>query len=344
MALVQGVEQDLFVHAVQELGREHFTQGLFYDLTSSRIGGMCRIGRNGGKSHPATELFQLAAPYVGGHDQDGIAEIHVTSVAVGQASLVKDLQQEVENIGMCLLNFIQQHHRVRFAADAFGQLSPLVVAHIARRCPDQAAYGVFFHVFAHVNAHQVVCRVEHILGKKFGQVRFPHSCGTQEDERADGFVGVLQPGAVAVDGTNHGVYGAVLPYELLLEHFGHVQQPLGLRFGYAAYRDRGDHRYHFGDRICIDFLFVFLLDFVPLVALLAEFFFENALPLAQGSGFPVIFFVHRLALFHHDAVHLLFHSDQLFGQFQVRDVHVRTRFVHHINGLVRQAAVGDVAL
>ena len=45
-------------------------------------------------------------------------------------------QQDVEDVGMCLLDFIEQDDRVGSAADAFGELAALFVSHIAWRRAD----------------------------------------------------------------------------------------------------------------------------------------------------------------------------------------------------------------
>ena len=54
---------------------------------------------------------------------------------------------------MRFFDLVKQHDRVGATAHGFGQLSALVVADISRRRADQAADGVLFHVFAHVDAN-----------------------------------------------------------------------------------------------------------------------------------------------------------------------------------------------
>ena len=48
------------------------------------------------------------------------------------------LQQHVEHVGMGFLDFVEQHHGVRPAADLFGQLAAFLEADVARRSADQA--------------------------------------------------------------------------------------------------------------------------------------------------------------------------------------------------------------
>ena len=66
------------------------------------------------------------------HDQHGVAEVDRAALAVGQATLVEHLQQDVEDLGVRLLDLVQQDHAIRPAADRLGQLAALVVADVAR--------------------------------------------------------------------------------------------------------------------------------------------------------------------------------------------------------------------
>ena len=43
---------------------------------------------------------------VGGHDDDGVLEVHRSTLIVGQTTVIQDLQQDVEHIGVSLFDFI----------------------------------------------------------------------------------------------------------------------------------------------------------------------------------------------------------------------------------------------
>jgi hypothetical protein len=92
------------------------------------------------------------APGIGGHDQHDIAEIDRLAVVIGQAAIVHHLQQDVEQIGMGLLDFVEQQHAMRLLVDRIGQQAALIIADIARRRADQAADRVTLHIFRHVEA------------------------------------------------------------------------------------------------------------------------------------------------------------------------------------------------
>ena len=91
-------------------------------------------------------------------------------------------------------------HRVGPAADGLGEVAALLVADVAGRRADQPGHGVPLHELAHVEADHGVLVVEQELGQRLRQLGLAHAGGPQEDERADGPVGVLQAGAAAAHG------------------------------------------------------------------------------------------------------------------------------------------------
>ena len=74
---------------------------------------------------------------------------------VRQLAVVHHLQQDVEQIGMRLLDFVEQQHAMRMLIDAIGEQPALIEADIARRRTDQARNRVLLHVFRHVEAQQL---------------------------------------------------------------------------------------------------------------------------------------------------------------------------------------------
>ena len=57
---------------------------------------------------------------VGGHDDDGIAEVHFAPLGIREVTLFHDLEEHVERFRMGLFDFVKDHDRVRLAADGFG--------------------------------------------------------------------------------------------------------------------------------------------------------------------------------------------------------------------------------
>ncbi len=79
-----------------------------------------------------------------GHDDDGVFKVYGPALSVGYPAVVKDLEQNIQNVGMRLFYLVKQHDRIRLAADLLGELACLVIADIARRRTDNARYAEFF--------------------------------------------------------------------------------------------------------------------------------------------------------------------------------------------------------
>ena len=56
------------------------------------------------------EYFRfLAREQVGRHDDDGVFEVHRAPLVVGEATIIKHLQEDVEHVGMCLLYLVEEY-------------------------------------------------------------------------------------------------------------------------------------------------------------------------------------------------------------------------------------------
>ena len=98
---------------------------------------------------------RLLGAGVRGHHQDHVLEVRLAAVGVGEHAAVHDLQQDVEDVRMRLLDLVEQQHAVRRLDDLLGQQAALVEADVARGRADQARHRMRFHVFGHVEAHQL---------------------------------------------------------------------------------------------------------------------------------------------------------------------------------------------
>ena len=127
LGLRQLVEHDGFVDAVQELRTEVILERLV-DLCLHPLVTHCFVVLG----EAQVRLAQVTSTEVRGHDQHRVAEVNRTTLAVGQATLFEDLQQCVEDVGVCLFNFVEQHYREWLAAHSFGELTTLVVTDIPR--------------------------------------------------------------------------------------------------------------------------------------------------------------------------------------------------------------------
>ena len=137
------------------------------------------------------------AGQVGGHDEHGVGEVDRATLAVGQPPVLQDLEEDVEDVGVGLLDLVEQDHGVGAAAHRLGQLAALLVADVARRGPHQPGDVVLLLVLAHVDADHGPLVVEEVLGQGPGQLGLAHPGRPEEEERADRPVGVRQPGRLA---------------------------------------------------------------------------------------------------------------------------------------------------
>src|SRR6202044_2993673 len=119
---------------------------------------------------------------------DRILEVHGVTEAISQLTILKNLQQDVEDIRVRLLDFIQQHHRVRRALHPFCELTTFLVTHIARRRTDELGDRVLLHELRHIEADQSLLAAEEELGQSARHLRLAHTSRSQEKERADGTI------------------------------------------------------------------------------------------------------------------------------------------------------------
>ncbi len=85
---------------------------------------------------------------VGGHQDQGVLEVDLVAVGVGEQAVLQDLEEQVGDVGVRLLDLVEQDQRVGLAPDALGELPALLVADVARRRADQLGDRVLLHVLA----------------------------------------------------------------------------------------------------------------------------------------------------------------------------------------------------
>jgi Protein of unknown function (DUF3170). len=118
LGLGQGLEQHDVVEAVEELGREALAE-----RGQHRLAGFGLDLAVGGDA-----VQQVFRADVGGHDDDGVAEVDGVALGVGQPPVVEHLQQRVEHVRVGLFDLVQQDHRVGLAPDRLGQLAAFFVS------------------------------------------------------------------------------------------------------------------------------------------------------------------------------------------------------------------------
>ena len=146
---------------------------------------------------------------------------------------------DVEDVGVGLLDLVEQDDRVGPAAHRLGQLAALLVADVAGRRADQPRDGVLLHVLGHVDADDRLLGVEHELGQRPGELGLADAGRAEEEEGADRPVRVGEPGARAAQRVGDRLDRLVLADHPLVEALLHVDQLLDLALHQPRDRDPG---------------------------------------------------------------------------------------------------------
>ena len=86
---------------------------------------------------------------------------------IGETTIIENLKQEVEDLRIRLLDFVEEDDRIRIAPHLLGELASFFVSDIARRCPDETGDRILFHVLGHIDSDDVVLVIEEGFGEGF---------------------------------------------------------------------------------------------------------------------------------------------------------------------------------
>src|SRR5215831_8150268 len=125
------MEDDDLVDAVQELWAESPLQLLLEPPLDLLV--LSYLSRGAEAERVAPLLIGPHRSDVRSHDDDRVSEIDGATVSVGEPTILEDLQQCIEHLGVCLLDLVEQDHLVRATPHRLGELPALIEADIARR-------------------------------------------------------------------------------------------------------------------------------------------------------------------------------------------------------------------
>ena len=148
---------------------------------------------------------------------------------------------------MSLFNLVEQQHAVGLAAHGLGEVTALLVAHIAGRRPNQAGDRVLLHEFAHVNADQVVFTVKQKACQRLAQLGLSHTRRAKEQEGAGRAVRIAEARTGTADGIGDCAYGLILADHALMQFALHQQQLVALTLHQLADRNTGGTRDNLGN-------------------------------------------------------------------------------------------------
>lgn len=164
-------KDDDFVKAVDELGAEEVL-----DFFDDRLLDFRPL------SVYEESVTIVMASEIAGHDDDGVLEVHGSSLAIGETAVIQNLEEDIEDFGMGLFDFVEEDDAVGATADGLGELAAFFVAYIAGRRPNEAADAELFAVFAHVDADHGALVVEEEFGQGLYGFGFADPGGAKEEE------------------------------------------------------------------------------------------------------------------------------------------------------------------
>ncbi len=217
--LGEGVEDHDLIDAVEEFGAEVIAQEI------ADLGFDFPIG----VFLPGEVLDGLRAD-VAGHDDDGVFEIDGAALAVGEAAVVEDLEEDVEDVAVGFFDFVEEDDGIRPAADGFGELAAFFVADVSWRGADEAGDGMLLHEFGHVDADEGVFGVKEEFREGFAELGFSDAGGAKEHEGADGAAWIAEAGAGAADGVGDGFDGFFLADDTAFEKRFHFLKAFAVPF------------------------------------------------------------------------------------------------------------------
>ena len=335
----QLVEHHDLVHAVQELGTEVLLQlvrdlGLHLFVAAGLVGVLAEA-----QIH---RLGNVPCAQVGGHHDHGVLEVHHTTLRIGEATLVEDLQQRVEDVRVRLFDLVEQHNTERLATHLLRELATLFVTDISGRGTEHPRSGVLLGVFAHVQCDQGVLVTEQEFGERLGQLGLADTGGPGEDERAAGPLRVLQACAGTTDRARQRLHRIVLadvaPADLLL----HLHQPGGFLLGQLEDRNAGGARQHLGNRLFVHLCRHVGVAHLPGFLLLGPGDGELALVVPQPCCQLEVLRIDRSFLLQADGGDALVELAKVRRRRHPADAQPCPRLVDQVDRLVRKEAVGDV--
>ncbi len=178
----------------------------------------------GGREAQVEALRDVPRAEVGRHDDDRVLEVHDPALGVGQATVLQDLQQRVEDVRVGLLDLVEEDDGERLAADLLGQLAALFVTHVSGRRTEETRHRVLLAELRHVEGDQRVLVTEEELGERLGQLGLTDTGRAGEDERTTGTLRVLQTGTRTTDRLRERLDGVLLADDPLVELVLHAQQ------------------------------------------------------------------------------------------------------------------------
>ena len=138
------------------------------------------------------------------HNQNRVLKVNLSSLCIGDVTIIEHLKQDVKDIRMCLLDLIKQNHRIRIPADFLAELTALLITDISWRGTDHLGDAVLLHVLRHINTDQRILCAEHCLRECLTKLRLADTGRTKEEERTDRSLRIFESNTSTADRAGYG--------------------------------------------------------------------------------------------------------------------------------------------
>ncbi|EAQ03151.1 63 kDa protein [Pseudooceanicola batsensis HTCC2597] len=199
-----------------------------------------------------TQVLDHLGTRVRGQQDQRVLEVDQPALAILHHTLVEDLEEDLVDIGVRLLDLVEQHDRVGLAPHRLGQDAAFAIADIARRRALERTDGMRLLVFRHVDGDDVLfAAIEH-LGQRQRGFGLADARGAGEHEDPDRLVRIVEPGARGLDALGDHLHRVILTDHALGQMLLEAENRLDLVLDHAADRDARPVADDAGHRLVVD--------------------------------------------------------------------------------------------
>ena len=178
-------------------------------------------------AQPSAHLSPTTAK-VRGHNNHRVTEIYPTPQPIGQVSLVKELEQQIIDLGVCLLNLIKKNHRVGLTTHRLRKATTLAIPHIPRGRANHTAHIVSLGILAHIESEQCIGAVEECLSQLLSQQCLTYTCRAYKEKDTHRSSPLRQPRTRAHNRASQPLHGSLLSHNTATKPFGKTRESLTL--------------------------------------------------------------------------------------------------------------------
>mmetsp|Transcript_13989 Transcript_13989/g.33045 ORF Transcript_13989/g.33045 Transcript_13989/m.33045 type:complete len:302 (-) Transcript_13989:1622-2527(-) len=259
------------------------------------------------------------------------------------------LKEDVEHVGVCFLDLVEEDDGEGLSPDSFCQLAALAVADVSGRRAHKFAHAVALHVLAHVEPDHRALVAKIDLGEGFRDFGLTNTRRAGEQESTNGASRIFEPRAVPAHRPRDRVDRIVLPHNTGVEVLAQVLQLLCLCLVHPLDGHTGPGRHDRGDLVSSH------LRQGHVLVVLLERFLQLSLPLEQKCSFLIEALCDRVRFRLDDLFQLirLLHDGiplSARGVVERLPLHVglntdaAASFIDQIDGLVGHIPIRDVSV